>query len=166
MQCSYYLCLSTVVFLFALLTGAPTNLHQLLSFSEIDPSTALGWSLFFAFLVAASISCFFMLIIVERARLCLDFACTLHILHWLLVSIYSGRSPNSLIWWVLLAGSTAMVSFGGEYLCLWRELEPIPLSTAGPSAGSDGRSSRRRRSDLDPDSIELEKLNPTSNNNR
>ncbi|KAH6575402.1 hypothetical protein BASA62_001923 [Batrachochytrium salamandrivorans] len=122
LQCSYYICLSLLVGLLAVLTGAPFTLHHLLSFTEIDSSTALGWSLFLAFLVTAFISCFLLLVIVERTRLCIDFACTLHLLHLLLVTFYSNSIPNSFLWWMLLIVSTVITALGGERLCIWREL--------------------------------------------
>ncbi|KAI8922599.1 integral membrane protein S linking to the trans Golgi network-domain-containing protein [Entophlyctis helioformis] len=176
LQCSYYLSLSFVILLFELLMGAPMSVRHLLVFNEVDPSTALGWSLVLAFLASAVVTCFLALYIVERSRLCLDFACTLHGFHTLFVWMYSGRFPNSLFWWLTVAASTTILALGSQYLCMQRELEPIQLGSTGrnasgsaagngstgtaPDGGNGGASGWRRRLDGQPaDAVELERLN-------
>nr|KAJ3421240.1 hypothetical protein HK105_004125 [Polyrhizophydium stewartii] len=153
MQCSYYICLSAIVLVLDILTGAPVTLSHVLVSTELDPSTTVGWSLFFAFMAASLATCFLAALIVERSKLCLDFAVTLHMFHLVFVVLYSGQLPTSLFWWLTFGSSTAIVAFGGEQLCMRRELEPIMLSGGG----------RRRRNDLSADSIELEKLDPANN---
>eukprot|EP00842_Homolaphlyctis_polyrhiza_P003811 jgi/Hompol1/4430/HPOL_007104-RA len=179
-QCSYYLCLSAIVLAFELLTGAPVTLRHLLNAAEMDASTVFGWSLALAFLLASTVTCYLILIIVERSRLCLDFACTLHGFHWIFVSLYMGRVPRSLFWWIVMLASTVVVWLGSEQLCIRKELEPIELGGGGNSGNSGGTaaaisgslgalagakgSGRRRRGDgMGADDVELESLDPSNN---
>ena len=69
-----------------------------------------------------------MQLIVQRSKLCLDFSCTYNFIHLIIVWIYSKQFPNNGFWWILFTASTLGLWFGGEYLCLQKELEPIILS--------------------------------------
>ncbi|TPX71463.1 hypothetical protein SpCBS45565_g01121 [Spizellomyces sp. 'palustris'] len=81
LQSTYYLSASLIVFVLELLTGSPVTLNHVLMHDELRTDTVLGWSLFLAYLMNAGLGSYYLLIIVQRAKLCLDFSCTLHILH-------------------------------------------------------------------------------------
>jgi hypothetical protein len=68
-----------------------------------------------------------MAIIVQRTKLCLDFAATLYVLNLLFTRWYSGEMPNTIVWWALEAVCLAIMAVGGEWLCTKYELEPITL---------------------------------------
>jgi len=68
-----------------------------------------------------------MAVIVQRTKLCLDFAATLYGFNLLFTRWYSGQLPNSLVWWLLQGACLAIVAVGGEWLCMRRELAPITL---------------------------------------
>lgn len=65
-------------------------------------------------------------VIVERAKKCLDFAATFHLMH-LLLCWQHGGFPSSWEWWALNGGSLVGMALLGEYLCMKRELQDIPL---------------------------------------
>jgi len=74
-----------------------------------------------------------LVVIVERAKKCLDFVATLFVLHIVLCSLYSGF-PTQLWWWLSLFGSALVMTLLGEYLCMRHEMREIRLSaTRGPS---------------------------------
>jgi hypothetical protein len=52
--------------------------------------------------------------IVERARLCLDFAGTLYLIHMILCTQYAGFPKNAL-WWLMAISSLATTSILGEF---------------------------------------------------
>ncbi|KAI8913803.1 hypothetical protein PhCBS80983_g04970 [Powellomyces hirtus] len=146
LQCTYYLSASSVIFAIELLTGSPITLSHVLSYKEIRTDTVLGWALFIAFLINAGIGCYAQLFIVQRAKLCLDFSCTLHLLHLLITSFYSGGIPKTLFWWFSFLCTLCIMAIGGEYLCMQKEMEPISL------AGSI------KRHDSTVDGVELQRL--------
>lgn len=60
----------------------------------------------------------------------LDFAATVHILHFLLCLCYGGF-PLSWAWWVTTITSVIVMTLVGEWLCWRTELKAIPLSEGG-----------------------------------
>lgn len=134
LQSLYYLVLSILVLIYEALTGVPVMISRMLSFSQID-NTVFGWGLFTVFIINSFItylfliSAWFILKIVQRVRLCLDFACTLHLIHLITVWLYSGF-PTSFLWWLMLTVSTATCFKTSEYLCIQEESKPIILANA------------------------------------
>lgn len=84
---------------------------------------------------------FLLLKIVARARLVLDFSLTLLLYHVVMTSLYSDHVPTSFLWWALNGTTAGIMIFGGEYVCMQQEMEPILLgggasrnnTTNGPS---------------------------------
>lgn len=62
----------------------------------------------------------------ERAKKCLDFAATLYLLHLLIVSV-SSHFPTSITWWATNVVGFIITAFLGEFLCIQRELQDIPI---------------------------------------
>lgn len=134
LQAAWYATASAAVVAAELLMGSAPSLRHLLDFRELRFDTAFGWTLLFAHLGSAGIGCYLLLAIVQRAKQCLDFTCTLFMFHMLFTWSYSSRFPNSLAWWLLVTASITVMAVGGEYLCMRRELEPIDVGrnmTAG-----------------------------------
>ncbi|KNC97838.1 uncharacterized protein SPPG_06835 [Spizellomyces punctatus DAOM BR117] len=148
LQSTYYLSASLIVFVLELLTGSPVTLNHVLMHDELRTDTVLGWSLFLANLMNAGLGSYYLLIIVQRAKLCLDFSCTLHILHIVITTLYSRSLPKSFFWWFCFLCTLVVLSLGGEYLCMQREMEPITL------AGTKKRQSTSNGGDA----VELQRL--------
>eukprot|EP01018_Ginkgo_biloba_P022178 Gb_02460 [translate_table: standard] len=70
-----------------------------------------------------------MLLLIERAKKCLDFAATLYIIHLFLCLIYGGW-PSSVTWWVVNGIGLAAMALLGEWLCIRRELRDIPIRSS------------------------------------
>jgi hypothetical protein len=83
---------------------------------------------------------------VERAKKCLDFTATFHILHLFFCWRYNGF-PANWEWWVANTASLVGMALFGEYLCMRRELQEIPLfgakRDARETAGEYSRVGRR-----------------------
>ncbi|KAG6480618.1 hypothetical protein ZIOFF_057203 [Zingiber officinale] len=69
----------------------------------------------------------FLLYLIERAKKCLDFSATLYIIH-LFISIIYGGWPSSITWWVVNIIGLALMSLLGEWLCIRREMQEIPIT--------------------------------------
>lgn len=69
----------------------------------------------------------YLLFLIERAKKCLDFSTTLHIIHLFICIIYGGW-PYSMTWWLVNGTGIAIMALLGEYLCIKRELREIPIT--------------------------------------
>jgi protein SYS1 len=75
-------------------------------------------------------------VVVRRARQCLDFACTAHLIHLAVVAVYLGRLPGVASWWISIVGSCVLMTIGGENLCRRLEMREITLNV--PRTGGGG----------------------------
>ncbi|KAI9290994.1 hypothetical protein K502DRAFT_161023 [Neoconidiobolus thromboides FSU 785] len=82
----------------------------------------------FLFLLNTIPSMLGLMIIIERAKLCLDFVLTYQLIHLLFTIVYTRSFPISLLWWLNFLLSTLIITLGGEYLCYHYETKPIQLS--------------------------------------
>ncbi len=76
--------------------------------------------------------------LVSRSKLVLDFALTLHLIHLVVVTLYTGLLPRNAMWWVTMVSSSAVTAAGGTYGCRWRELRPINFGGGGGGRGGGG----------------------------
>ncbi|CAL2029448.1 unnamed protein product [Caenorhabditis brenneri] len=83
-------------------------------------------------LVAAVGVSFALSYLVQRAKQCLDFACTVHFFHLICTTVYNRALPTQLTWWILQVLSTTVCTVLGEYLCMRIESQEIKLE-GGPS---------------------------------
>ena len=65
--------------------------------------------------------------VVQRTKLCLDFAATVHIFHLVICWVYNGHVPRTIAWWILNVTSVALMTVIGEFLCMRTEMKAIPL---------------------------------------
>ncbi|KAI8086958.1 integral membrane protein S linking to the trans Golgi network-domain-containing protein [Gilbertella persicaria] len=70
------------------------------------------------------------MVIVQRAKQILDFVLTFHFFHLLISWKTSHHFPTGTAWWVLQVVNIAIMTLGGEWACMHREMKPI-LTTGG-----------------------------------
>merc|ERR1711931_244261 len=126
MQGFYYTTFGIILSVLFLLTPESPNLSHLLDpehMSLINLENTLV-------VIASSINSFAvslaLCIVVQRAKLCLDFTCTIHLLNMLLGWAYYGRlmTFSSFIIQIICISIAAVF---GEYLCFKYEMKPISL---------------------------------------
>lgn len=61
----------------------------------------------------------------------LDFALSLHAIHLIVVTLYSGQLPWSAAWWLVMAASSGASVALGVWGCRYRELRPITFGGGG-----------------------------------
>ena len=83
-----------------------------------------------SFLINSLTSSISLWCIVQRAKLCLDFAFTEHFIHFVLCWVTFGF-PSSWVWWLMNVVGVLFVSIVSEYLCMRFETKAIPV-TSGP----------------------------------
>ena len=86
-------------------------------------------------------SVIFLVLLVSRSKLVPDFAITIHIIHLIVTSLYSGALPSNWLWWALQFASAALMTSLGVWSCRWRELKPISFGGNVGASSSDQQSS-------------------------
>ncbi|KAG0268079.1 hypothetical protein DFQ27_007583 [Actinomortierella ambigua] len=137
LQSVWYCSISVIVYTLFTLTGTEISLDVILDYREIRFDNSAGLLLGFAWLLNACVG------IVSRARLVLDFSLTLLMYHVVMTTLYSDHLPTSFLWWGLNATTAGIMIFGGEYLCMRQEMEPILLGGSGGNSSSTGQDSVR-----------------------
>ncbi|CAI5465575.1 unnamed protein product [Closterium sp. Yama58-4] len=88
LQSLFYLSLGVFLWLFVGSHVPRFTLKYFFDYSVISPSSFVGWCCIFAFLANAFVGAFYLVVVVERTKKCLDFAATVHLLHALLCLLY------------------------------------------------------------------------------
>ncbi|EFO25779.1 hypothetical protein LOAG_02701 [Loa loa] len=80
-------------------------------------------------LLSVAICSLIMSKVIGRSKQCLDFTCTLHFWHLIVVTLYYKSIPTHVSWWLLQILSIVLCTVLGEYFCLQLESRDIYLST-------------------------------------
>ena len=129
MQALLYLGLGAWLLLLNGLAGRPATavgLEQVFSAKALRMSQPGGVVALVAFFLNALAGGGFLVLVVERAKKCLDFTATYHILHLVFCTLYDGW-PEGWEWWVVMITNVIVMSLLGEYLCMRSEMREIPL---------------------------------------
>jgi hypothetical protein len=92
-------------------------------------------------LIVALFGAVSLLVVVERAKKCFDFAFTVYFLHWIATMLYSGF-PSSWAWWVVNTGCMIIMAVAGEQLCMRTELADISLEKLRKAWGKSGKNGK------------------------
>jgi protein SYS1 len=108
--------------------------HRALTLREFG-----GWVTAAALLVANLSTALTYVLLVGRAKRCLDFAVTIFVAHAIATVFHSGI-PASLSWWCVNLMSVSVLAIVSEAMCMRIEMREISVQSAGrPSAGSPPR---------------------------
>ena len=128
-QSLMYMDLGVWMLLLNALAGRPVTsigLELFFSHRSIRLSYTGGWTSIAAMFLNALAGGCVLCVIVERAKKCLDFAVTAHLLHLCCCTLYDGM-PDTWEWWIVNLMSLVVMALLGEYLCMRREMQDIPL---------------------------------------
>ncbi|KAG2446260.1 hypothetical protein HXX76_000851 [Chlamydomonas incerta] len=140
LQCLFYLTLGLFQGLFIGPYVSRLSIAYLFSWRMYSIGTYSGVISVLSLLLTAVLGSVFLVWIVERAKKCLDFASTCFIFHLWFCWQYDGF-PARFEWWLANILGLIIMSLFGEWLCLRREMQEIPLNTLrgrGASSGSLG----------------------------
>lgn len=130
------------------ITGTELSLDYVLDYTEIRADTVMGWTISLCWVLNALVATALMVLIVQRAKLILDFAVTLHVFHLLFTSYYSRHIPSTFLWWTLNVLSCVVMTFTAEWACMKREMEPIMVNArSDPDEGNADTGRKRKTSD-------------------
>lgn len=123
------------------LTGTDVSLDLIFNDKEIRTDTGFGWSLIIVWVVNACLSIPILMLIVQRAKQILDYVLTFHFFHLLYVWKISRHFPTSTSWWILQVVNIVIMTFGGEWACMHREMKPIMITSGAKNKNVTTQSS-------------------------
>jgi len=127
-QTLFYTSLGILIYVSDCMTGQSPALSHLFSYQEIGVKTSHGRLIIFSYLLNALFGSIVLWHLVQRAKPCLDFSLTCHLIHLMICWFYNKSFPNSFMWWILNIICVTITCVCGEFLCLKTELKAIPLS--------------------------------------
>jgi len=130
LQCVFYVSLGLWLSLFDLVSGNDKSLDQVFKYQELQFSSFNGKIVVASFVFTALNCSLGLWYVVQRTKLCLDFACTVYLLHLIACIYYNGSFPATFSWWLINLVSTMILCVTGEFLCMRTELQSIPVNMA------------------------------------
>ena len=116
-----------MTFLFQLSTS-PVQMHHIVDPRYVNLSNVDNTLVVVAFILNSLAVSVFLFIIVQRSKLCLDFACTIHLFQ-MLISMFKTGTLFSFSSLVIQIICISISSIAGEFLCMRSEMKAIPLIT-------------------------------------
>ncbi|RYP06938.1 hypothetical protein DL765_009304 [Monosporascus sp. GIB2] len=149
LQGIYYAAALVLMLFTTLVAGSQFSLDLVFGWSSLRGDTTQGWLMGFVWLCCAGAVIIAMMALISRSKLVLDFALTLHFIHLLAVTLYTGFLPRNAMWWATMGAASALTVVGGTYGCRGRELRPINFG-----GGGGGRGTSEGASTTDPSALE------------
>ncbi|KAI8072366.1 integral membrane protein S linking to the trans Golgi network-domain-containing protein [Gongronella butleri] len=131
LQALYYLVLSLLLFIAVNLSGLPMTMDAIFRTESVQPDNVFGWTLGLVWLFTAVVLIPVLVLVVQRARLVLDFVLTLHGCHLVFCWVYERHFPWTLSWWIVQGLAALLMTLGGEWACMRYEMKPILLMGGG-----------------------------------
>eukprot|EP00092_Neocalanus_flemingeri_P034653 GFUD01037695.1.p1 GENE.GFUD01037695.1~~GFUD01037695.1.p1 ORF type:complete len:157 (+),score=31.57 GFUD01037695.1:94-564(+) len=130
LQAVFYVSLGLWIVAFDFLADSPRSLDQIFSYTELQANHSGGKLLIAAFICNALNCSLGLWYVVQRTKLCLDFSCTVHLLHLVGCIWWNLSLPHTLTWWCINLVCLTFMCVSGEFLCMRTELRTIPVSMA------------------------------------
>ncbi|OLN97706.1 Protein SYS1 [Colletotrichum chlorophyti] len=137
LQALYYAAALVLMLFTALVAGTGFTMDLVFGWESVRGDTTQGWLGAFVwvldggFCMAVAI-----IILIGRSKLVPDFALTMHGLHLLVTSVYTGRLPRNTMWWGAMGVSSAICIALAVWGSRYRELRPISFGGGGGAASS------------------------------
>ena len=127
LQCVFYSTLGLITALCLAMGGHSPSLDNLFDSTSIHYSGQVNRLVMVAVVLNSLFGALALWYIVQRAKQCLDFTCTLHLLHFIVCCIYSRQFPTYFMWWLVQLVCIVLMVVIGEYLCFRSDMKDIPL---------------------------------------
>ncbi|KAF2129944.1 hypothetical protein P153DRAFT_396282 [Dothidotthia symphoricarpi CBS 119687] len=150
LQLAYYVCAAVLIVFTALVAGKEISADLIFSWRSLSGDTTVGWTLGLVWVLNSLTCVIFILLLIARSKLVLDFALTVHFIHLIVTSLYTHAIPSNVFWWALQMCSATIMTSLGVWACQWRELKPINFGSKPAArqqqAADDGEGESRGRS--------------------
>lgn len=127
LQCVFYSTLGLVIAACLSLGGYTPSLDLLFDTTSIHYIGQTNRLVLIAHVINSLFGALALWYIIQRAKQCLDFTCTLHLIHFFICWIYSRHFPTYLVWWLVQTSCIVLMVVVGEYLCFRSDMKDIPL---------------------------------------
>ncbi|KAI3420258.1 hypothetical protein GPALN_003574 [Globodera pallida] len=127
LQSAFYSVEGSLMFSWSLLASYRPLLEHIFTFRVQHPMVLIQ-------LMASACCALLFPYVIGRARLCLDFAITLHVVHFLIGCLFNWTFPTQFTWWLLQVISASLCTILAEWLCSRREYAEIPLAQVSTGA--------------------------------
>ena len=127
LQCVFYTTLGLWVALLLSFGGYSPSLNNIFDVKAIHYSGQASRLVIIAHVMNSIFGALGLWYIVQRAKQCLDFTCTLHFIHFFICCIYSSHFPTYITWWFVQLVCIVLMVVIGEYLCFRSDMKDIPL---------------------------------------
>ncbi|RSL95014.1 hypothetical protein CEP52_012283 [Fusarium oligoseptatum] len=143
LQLIYYFSALVLLVFTALVAGTGFSFTLLFGWEGVRGDTTHGWLMAFVLLLDGGLCISVaMVALVARSKLVPDFALTVHFLHLVIATLYTGRLPRHAMWWFTMLASSALSVGLGIWGCRYRELQPVffggrrILAATGPESAA------------------------------
>ncbi|CAI9716660.1 protein SYS1 homolog [Octopus vulgaris] len=130
MQCIFYTSAGFWLYLTSYITNFDRHISQFFTHSDLDFGEDSGRINAIGFAINSLCCAFGLWIVVQKTKQCLDYAATVHIIHFFCCWIYNARFPQNFYWWLTNIISLILMTVSGEFLCMRSEMKAIPVSLA------------------------------------
>lgn len=164
--CCYNILLAVTHIAISILLGDPVNpIDRVWDYRGYHFSSIPGYKTALVQVITVALCVPVEVLVVQRAKLILDFAMTTQFFQLLFTWLYSDKFPSSWAWWFTWLVSSIILVFGGEYACMKIELQPLTFgsgntttqrSSAVASATPQADTDERRETTQGGQDIELE----------
>lgn len=128
-QTMWYTSLGILVFVNDCLISQPPSLDHIFDYRQFSTSPTNKF-LVISYLINSLCGSLYLWHIVKKAKPCLDFSATIHVIHLFACWIYNGCFPIRFSWWLLNLICVSITCVCGEFLCMKTEMKSIPLLSA------------------------------------
>ncbi|KAF0320091.1 protein SYS1 [Colletotrichum asianum] len=141
LQGLYYAGALVLMLFTALVAGTRFSMELVFGWEAVRGDTTQGWLSAFVWVLDGGLCmAVAIIVLIGRSKLVPDFALTMHGLHLVVSSLYTGRVPRNMMWWGAMASSSAICVALAVWGSRYRELRPISFGghAAGAAAGGGG----------------------------
>ena len=127
-QSLFYLLFASVLEFFHYFCGLDISYDLIFTDTPLTMQSYNGILLIVSFLLSFLCGGILIASIIQKAKKCLDYGCTLLILHFFFTIWHQYTLPSNITWYItLLIGGIGMVLLA-EYLCVKIEMQEIPIA--------------------------------------
>ncbi|KAK3346816.1 integral membrane protein S linking to the trans Golgi network-domain-containing protein [Lasiosphaeria hispida] len=139
LQALYYAVALPLMLFTALVAGTHFSIDLIFGWSAVRGDTTQGWLLGFIWILDGG---FFMALavtfLIGRSKLVPDFALSMHALHLVITTLYTGEIPRHTAWWLSMGGASAVSIALATWGCRYRELRPMSFGGRASSSNTGG----------------------------
>ncbi|KAK0625218.1 integral membrane protein S linking to the trans Golgi network-domain-containing protein [Bombardia bombarda] len=132
LQGLYYAAALVLMCFTALVAGTGFSADLVFGWSAVRGDTTQGWLMGFIWVLDGGLlMSLAIILLIGRSKLVLDFSLSLHAIHLVVVTLYTGQLPFNTAWWLSMAAASAVSVALATWGCRYRELKPISFGGNG-----------------------------------